>query len=401
MINISFRDYRKNDIHGVSLYPATMIAPVQNKIMARLFISDEIKTVYDPYHGSGTALYEAAKLGNECEIIGCDINPLANLITYIKLKGVTNNIKKDIKLLFSLINEAPQYTFEFNNIDKWFRKDVIETLKKVKWAIGQIKSKRNRSFFWVVLSNIIRKYSNTRSSTYKLHVKQQSDILKFKNNLVSDFKKQVLRDAPKFNLKIRNVTLLKGDVLKLGRKIPDNSIDLTITSPPYGDNQTTVTYGQFSTLALFWIDERDLNLEGWELDNYSSIDRMSLGGRKKNNISELGKRLLDPYLSKISERKQDKVISFFADYFLSLDDICRVTNKYIVMTLGNRTVDGVNINLTDITSLYLETKNFIKLDLLSREIPLKRIPRVTSSVNNESVPSMTKEFVLIHRKDRL
>lgn len=398
MMNISFRDYRKNDIHGVSLYPATMIAPVQNKIMERLFSSDEIKTVYDPYHGSGTALYEAAKLDNECEIIGCDINPLANLITYIKLKGVTNNIKKDIELLFSLINEAPQYTFEFNNIDKWFRKDIIESLKKVKWAIGKIKSKRNRSFFWVVLSNVIRRYSNTRSSTYKLHVKQESDILKFKNNLVSDFKKQVLRDAPKFNLKIRDVTLLKGDVLKLGQKIPDNSVDLTITSPPYGDNQTTVTYGQFSTLALFWIDKRDLNLEGWELDNYSSIDRMSLGGRRKNSISKLGEELLEPYLRKISERKQDKVISFFADYFLSLDDICRVTNKYIVMTLGNRTVDRVNINLTKITSLYLEAKNFVKLNLLSREIPMKRIPRVTSSVNNESVPSMTKEFVLIYCK---
>lgn len=398
MINISFREYRKNDIHGVSLYPATMIAPVQNKIMERLFSLDEIKTVYDPYHGSGTALYEAAKLDNECKIIGCDINPLANLITYIKLKGVTNNITKDIELLFSLINEAPQYSFEFKNIDKWFRKDIIESLKQVKWAIGQIQSKRNRVFFWIVLSNIIRRYSNTRSSTYKLHIKHQNDILKIKNNLVSDFKKQVLRDAPKFHLKIRNVLLLKGDVLKLGKKIPDNSIDLTITSPPYGDNQTTVTYGQFSSLALFWIDKRDLNLEGWELDNYSSIDKMSLGGRKNNSINELGQHLLEPYLRKISERKQEKVENFFADYFLSLDHICKVTNKYIVMTLGNRTVDGVNINLTKITSLYLKSKNFEKLNLLSREIPLKRIPRVTSSVNNESVPSMTKEFVLIHSK---
>ncbi|MFW2084014.1 modification methylase, partial [Acinetobacter guillouiae] len=77
MNDISFKDYRKNDIHGVSLDPATMIAPVQHKIMADIFKEDIINTVYDPSHGSGTALFEAAMLDRSCQITGCDINPLA------------------------------------------------------------------------------------------------------------------------------------------------------------------------------------------------------------------------------------------------------------------------------------------------------------------------------------
>lgn len=401
MTDISFKSYRKNDIHGVSLYPATMIAPVQNLIMEKLFSLNNIETVYDPYHGSGTALYEAAKLNQHCKIVGCDINPLANLITYIKLKGVTCSIRQDIKNLFIYLDKAPEYEFSFHNINKWFRSDIIDSLKKIRWAICQIKSKRNRAFFWIVFSNIIRKYSNTRSSTYKLHIKKYSEIVNMNNNVISDFKDQVIKNFPKFNLKIPNVTLLKGDVLKVSKKIADNSIDLTITSPPYGDNSTTVPYGQFSSLPLFWIHHKDLNLEGWELLNYSKLDKMSLGGTKKNNLDDFGLKLLQPYLQNISINKKSKVINFFSDYFASLNDICRVTDKYIVMTLGNRTVDRININLTQITSAYLDNRGFKQIDLLSRDIPRKRIPRLTSLVHNQSVPSMNEEFVIIHSKHNI
>lgn len=233
MTDISFSKYRKNDIHGVSLYPATMIAPVQHIIMEKIFSEDNIGSVYDPYHGSGTALFEAAKLNKDCNIIGCDINPLANLMTYIKLKGVTKKIEDDIQLLYRFIDEAPSYDFEFSNINKWFKPDIIYSLKKIKWAIGKISSKRNRSFFWIVFSNIIRRYSNTRSSTYKLHIRKIFDIDNLNDNVIRDFKSQVDKGYSKFNLKIKNVTLLKGDVLEMSKKIADRSIDLTITLSPF------------------------------------------------------------------------------------------------------------------------------------------------------------------------
>lgn len=397
-IDISFAKYKRNDIHGVSLYPATMIAPVQQTILEKFFVNEQINSVYDPYHGSGTALFEAAKLNLNCQITGCDINPLAHLITYSKLKGVTQKIKDDIQSILFSIETAPEYDFEFHNINKWFRIDIISSLKKIRWAITQISSKRNRAFFWIVFANIIRKYSNSRSSTYKLHIKELVDINRLQNNVIRDFQKQVENNYHKFTLKAPNVTLLKGDVLKISRQLNDRSIDLTITSPPYGDNGTTVPYGQFSSLALFWIDPKDLKLEGWELDNYSKIDRMSLGGQCKNTLTHFGQTLLEPYLKEISKEKQTKVVNFFADYFISLDDICRVTDKYIVMTLGNRTVDRININLTEITSRYLESNGFKLVDTLSRDIPMKRTPRLTSKVGNESVSSMNEEFVIIHSR---
>ena len=55
--DISFRNYKKNDIHGLALYPATMVAPVQNIILQELLKSEDIYYVLDPFFGSGTALY--------------------------------------------------------------------------------------------------------------------------------------------------------------------------------------------------------------------------------------------------------------------------------------------------------------------------------------------------------
>ena len=38
--DISFRNYKKNDIHGLALYPAIMVAPLQNIILQELLKSE-------------------------------------------------------------------------------------------------------------------------------------------------------------------------------------------------------------------------------------------------------------------------------------------------------------------------------------------------------------------------
>jgi DNA modification methylase len=43
------------------------------------------------------------------------------------------------------------------------------------------------------------------------------------------------------------------------KQIRDESVDLIVTSPPYGDSKTTVAYGQFSRLANQWLGIRNAN----------------------------------------------------------------------------------------------------------------------------------------------
>ena len=399
--DIAYKNYKKsNDIHGTVLYPAVMVAPVQKDILSDVLDINKHLKVFDPFHGSGTALYEAAELSDNLHLFGCDINPLANLITKVKLQGVSKNIQKDITTLknqFQIDFEDEVHVFP--NIQKWFRDDIIMDLSKVRSAIIKTRNTNNRMYFWCMFIDIVRKYSNTRSSTYKLHAKKEDDIAKLENNLISHYISSIETNFQRFSKNYNSFTLIKGDALTYLKDIKANEFDICITSPPYGDNATTVPYGQFSMLPLYWIDSKDLELEGWEFENYSIIDSKSLGGpfqiveEKDMDFIELS-----PYLQAIGRSKQKKVLRFFSGYFEFLEQICRVTNSYIIMTLGNRTVDGVNINLTELTIQYLTNRGFLKKEVVKRDIISKRMPKKVSTVRNQPVSSMNEEYVIVMEK---
>lgn len=339
-------------------------------------------------------------LKNNLRIVGCDINPLANLITKVKLNGINLEcIDKDIDIVENALMSFDTYApIFFPNMNKWFRSDMLETLSRIKGAILKVKDIRNRLYFWSILSGYIRKYSNSRSSTYKLHIKPIDKILSMKNNLITKYIDSIKLYKNKYKKYSSNHILYKNDILHKITDFSNREFDLSITSPPYGDNSTTVPYGEFSILSLFIIPSCDLELEGWELDNYSIIDSMSLGGRySSSRLTSFESNLIGPYINKISLNKQKKVIRFFSDYFMFLSQLSRVTKKYIVLTLGNRTVDRVQINLTEITKQFLEDNYFKCVGFAQRDIPIKRTPRLTSYVYNSPVSSMTQEFILVHK----
>jgi site-specific DNA-methyltransferase (cytosine-N4-specific) len=250
------------------------------------------------------------------------------------------------------------------------------------------------------MSDIVRKYSNTRSCTYKLYSKKQSDIDKINNNVIEQFLKNVNDNYVKFCVNCDNFILKKGDALNLIKENVDDEFDICITSPPYGDNATTVTYGQFSILPLIWIDKNDLKLEGWEYNNYSIIDSKSLGGCMSNINNESDIKDIEELLNEISPHLCKKINKFFKEYFYFLDEASRVTKKYIVMTLGNRIVAGKRIELTDITINKLNKNGFSLVGKLEREIYCKRTPKILSYKDGIAINSMNMEYVIIMEKNK-
>ena len=125
-----------------------------------------------------------------------------------------------------------------------------------------------------------------------------------------------------------------------------------------------------------------------------------MGGKgiKSIDISPDNMALISPYTSQISDNKREKVLRFFDDYFRFLKEACRITRKYIVLTLGNRTVDRINIDLKTISIQYLETHGFKNIKATTRYIPYKRTPVITSCIDSSPVSSINKEYVIIHKK---
>ena len=405
---INYWDFSKTlstGIHKISAYPATMVPDMQNELIRLIKLEDSsIENILDPFHGSGVTLVEGEK--NGLEPIGIDINPLANLITTVKLQGINKNyIKSANKRLKKLVQDN-NFKFEvhsFNNIEKWYREDFIHTFSKIRVAIKQEKYKYIRQYYWVCLINVLKKYSNTRSSTFKLHVKTQEDIESMVNNIEEDFFYNIethFQYLPEYS-KAKKLNIVIGKSEEVLSMFDECTVDLICTSPPYGDNSTTVTYGQYSMLPIYWIDRKDLgNFDENLIENYSSIDTNSLGGNSKRNRIKIDSKILENYLSVISTDKHKKVKNFISDYFEVLNELVRILRKekYLVLTLGNRRVDNQVVPLSAITEEYLE-KNGLKLEAsITRNIPQKRMPRKVSRVDNSSVESMNIEYIMIFKK---
>ena len=399
-----FSDVVSTGIHKISAYPATMVPDMQNELIKLIKSEDKsVQNILDPFHGSGVTLVEGMK--NDLTPIGIDINPLANLITLVKLQGVSKNqIKLSNNRIIKLLRKE-SFEFEihdFYNINKWYREDFIETFSKIRVAIQKERYKNIRQYYWVCLINILKKYSNTRSSTFKLHVKTQEDIDSMSNDIIEDFIKNIEKSyvfLPSF-VQYNKKSLYIGKAEEILSEFADGTVDLICTSPPYGDNSTTVTYGQYSMLPLYWIDKSDLGKFDKQLiANYSSIDSNSLGGNQRVR-SNFQSSVLNDFLSRIDDKKQDKVKNFVLDYLNVMTELVRVlkVGKYIVLTLGDRRVDNRVVPLSTITTEYLESNGFILEKAITRNIPKKRMPRKVSKVGGGSVESMNQEHVLILKK---
>lgn len=312
-----FTEYR--DKKALIKYPGMMVAPMQEQLLKDIIEYDQgITSILDPFVGSGTVLTAGAALN--LNTYGIDINPLAVLISRVKLEGVPlvkiresiAEIRTNITLLLG--NTEP---FEFININKWFREDVIIDLSTIRKAIEREGNIRIRRFFWVCFADTIRKFSNTRSTTFKLHIKEEEKIKSMDNHCIQYFITKISSLYMNYvkDSNSSKANLFTGNSINILEKFPDESIDLICTSPPYGDNHTTITYGQYSILPLLWIDLNDLDqFEVSLLNNLTAIDRVSLGGH--NNMEEFEVKIeYEDLIQNISSEKAKKVRYFINDYY--------------------------------------------------------------------------------------
>ena len=325
-----FKNVTASGIHKISAYPATMVPDMQYELIKLIKSEDlSITNILDPFHGSGTTLVEGEK--NNLSPIGIDINPLANLITKVKLQGVN---KKYIDIANNRIEKfLKSDSFEFDkhyfyNIDKWYRRDFINTFSKIRCAIQREKYRYVRQYYWVCLINILKKYSNTRSSTFKLHIKEKNAIEKMENHIIEDFLKSIneyCQYLPDYNRSKKiDLKIGKSEDILFGMK--SDSVDLIVTSPPYGDNSTTVTYGQYSMLPIYWIDRKDMeSFDEKLIENYSSIDSNSLGGRIRRIKQNYQSDCLNMYVESIATDKRKKVVDFITDYLAVMGQMVTMT----------------------------------------------------------------------------
>lgn len=406
-------DFRKEDTkiytHCFHAYPAMMIPQVAGRLIEKY--GEKAKLLFDPYCGTGTSLVEANV--RNIKAIGTDLNPLARLVA--KAKTTTLNIKtldlylKDFNdMLFDFrfgIKPNIKTTIpEFKNIDYWFSKDVQLRLSIIKEHIEKICDEAIQNFFKVAFSETVRECSWTMNSEFKLLRMSQEQIEKFNPDVfgIMEFKLSRNRNGLVRYLRAKNNSKATTEIYAFNtvKCIPQEilseySVDLVVTSPPYGDSRTTVAYGQFSRLANQWLNVADA----------SNVDKELMGGKRAQNSHHFDIDILDETIEKIGnqdEKRSKDVIAFFKDYELSIKNIAKTIRRkgYVCYVVGNRNVKSVTIPTDEITKKLFEKYGFRHKETIMRNIPNKRMPLENSPSNivGKKSPTMKNEYLVICQK---
>ncbi len=399
-----FKGITKSGIHNIGKYPATMVPDMQYQLLSVIskHLNNKNISLLDPFCGSGTTLVIAQELG--INSVGIDINPYATLLSFVKTHQYNRaDVCDAISTIKNNLEQESNFPiYDFVNIKKWFRDDIIKSLSQIRHCILLEKNQDIRKFFWICLSEVIFKFSNDRTSTFKLHVLPKEKIDLIEDRCIEYFIKIVNDNSAHLNYSnITSSNIICGDSNSTMKYKLKDEFNIICTSPPYGDNPTTVTYGQSSILFLKWIDNVDLSCSQELLKKYTTIDKISIGGEKRNIINTKNIKSLNEFLNKISLKKQSKVINFFEDYYVVLKSMrqCLSKNGYLIMTVGNRSVDAVRQPLDNITIEILEGLGLKMVSKFNRNILYKNSPLKLSLLKDKkTIKTIQKETIIIFTK---
>ncbi len=338
-INGEYTDYfhiiQKNQTRSVNQYLTHWIYPYKGKFhpqMIRALLNiiglKEGDTVFEPFSGSGTTSLEAQLLG--INFIGIDISPLCVIQGRVKTESIyvldeILKVKNEVisKFLPNLFNTETNYYRLIENITTNERVRNFYNMARL-LAVSD-SSRRSRDF------------RNSFVKNLNLMIASVKDIIEIKERL---------------NLKLGDVKTEIGDARDV--KLPDNSIDGIITSPPYS---IALDYVQNDIHSL-----KDLGYDVLKMRN----DFIGVRGNGKSRV-EL----------------------YNEDMKKSYSEMYRVVNlnRYAVIVIGNATYQGQEIKTVNFTIDYMKRIGF-KL--------VNNINKIIFGLYNV----MKKENILIFRKEK-
>lgn len=375
-IDWNFKRYRQRGIDNIHWFPANFIPQIPSILIANL--SEPNSVVFDPFCGSGTTLVESARLGRIG--IGVDINPLARLITKVKITYIEpsklEELLKKFEYLLAVKNKIPTLIPGFPNKNRWFHEDTLEELGNVFYLINNEDEEEIQDLLLVCFSAILKKCCTQRDHyTYvadNMFPKEKEALLYIdaKNVFLTQLKKTINAIISFYNnMGIQEINpkemlskckIYEEDARSL-KSIGDDVIDLIVTSPPYA-NVTDYTTG--NRLSFYWLDLGDLQK------------------RKEEEIGARWKRSRKPALE-----------DYIKDMYKSFVQLRRVLKKgaYLCCVLGETSSIRKKIDLNrKLLDLLTNELGFVLIsESIERNIYAKRI---------RAVRGVSKEHIYIFRK---
>ena len=261
--------------HGFHPYPGRF-HPDLPKILLKQFPAGS--KVFDPFMGGGTVLLEG--LLWQHQVLGNDLSPVANMVAKERCRWISEKNAGRVWQAFEEVSERVKTrSFEKRSVERrhinWLNKFhppylFVELLHWID-GIENLRSVNERDTLRAVFSSLIVKFSNKISET--------SDFTKpptFPKGAVGKWMERKTQELLKNQLELakkipktspatiwnENISTLEGP--------EENSIDCTITSPPFPG---TYDYLDLHELRMKWLDFPTDQMSSGEITNRNYTPR--------------------------------------------------------------------------------------------------------------------------------
>jgi DNA modification methylase len=392
------KEFRREPVHP---FPARMASVVALRAMSH---SRRKLRVLDPMMGSGTVLVTARAKGHHA--IGLDIDPLAVLITKVWASAVDKAaVRKcaervldrarknfpNLALRDAYPANADNETRQFTRY--WFDPYARRQLACLANAIAHCRGAQIRAVLWCSFSRlIITKQAGASLALDLAHSRPHkrfdlAPIKPFSNFLtaVDRVLKHCLdslerRRGPKPRIRL-------GDARKL--PLPDGSIDLVLTSPPY---LNAIDYIRCSKFSLVWMGH-----SATDLRNVRSVSVGSEVGDYSGIHTELIAKLTG---SRLSPRLHALLSRFIADMEQAIKEVARVLvpGGRAVYVIGENTIRGIYIQNARIIAALARRAGLRLVRRTSRRLPSNRryLPPPERRTRKAALDRRMRSEVILH-----
>ncbi len=374
--------------------------------------------VLDSMMGSGTVIAMARSKGHKA--IGLDIDPLAVLMskvwtTAIDAKEVRTkamDVLSRSRKIFAMLPTRDAYPKDSNQqtrkfISYWFDGYTRRQLASLSIAISRVRDTTTRDALWCAFSRLIITKQSGASLAMDLshsrpHKKYRHAPSKPFNKFLVAVERVVQNCIEKGSSNAGPAPSVKiGDARKLS--LPDSSINLMLTSPPY---LTAIDYMRCSKFSLVWI--------GYNLSELKESRAKAIGARgdscQAHDNPEIKKALVKLKLSsRLSGRDMALLWRYIDDMWLAVGEVARVLvpGGKAVYVVGENIVHGTQVQNSVIIStiarlrgLKLEERRVRNLPANRRYLPPPRAKGATgldSRIRREVILSFVKPSTAFRR----